>query len=77
MAERTQLLFQDSAGNMYNEAQVVLEEVDGKKFFHTGNGGSIVLPIGVIESADAIWDAIKHDRDAAKAAKKEGEATNK
>lgn len=66
MTDRTPLLFKDVAGNTYNEAQVVLEEKDGKKTFHTGNGGTVVTPVGSGESADAIYDVIKADRDAAR-----------
>lgn len=66
MSERTKLLFADAAGNQYTEDQVVLEEKDGKKTFHTGTGGSVVNPVGSGESADAIYDVIKADRDAAK-----------
>lgn len=66
MTERTKFLFTDAPGNQYTEDQVVLEEKEGKKTFHTGNGGSVVSPVGSGESADAIYDAIKADRDAVK-----------
>lgn len=66
MSERTKVLFADAADNQYTEDQVVLEEKDGKKTFHTGTGGSVVTPIGSGMPADDIYDEIKADRDKAK-----------
>lgn len=67
MPERTKSMFQDNAGNMYAEDQVVLDEKDGRKFFSTGNGGVEVRPIGPGPTSEELYDEIKSDRDAAKA----------
>lgn len=69
MVDRTQLIFQDHAGNIYNEAQVVLDERDGKKVFHSGIGGVVVQPTGSGAPSEEIWDAIDADRKAAKSGK--------